>query len=44
MSKPAVSYRRDPYDSLERILNKTTLTTQRVTHSNIIGQYSFCYN
>ncbi|ESP01580.1 hypothetical protein LOTGIDRAFT_238264 [Lottia gigantea] len=27
---------KDPCDALERILNKTTLTTQRVTHGNII--------
>lgn len=32
MSKKA----RNPYETLERMLNKTTLSTQRVAHSNII--------
>ncbi|XP_050418857.2 uncharacterized protein LOC126832188 [Patella vulgata] len=28
---------RDPHEALEKILNKTTLTTQRATHGNIIS-------
>jgi chemotaxis protein histidine kinase CheA len=36
MSTRVISQRRDPYETLERLLNKTTLTTQRVTHGNII--------
>ena len=28
----------NPYETLERLLNKTTLSTQRVAHSNIVGK------
>lgn len=30
----------DPLECLERILNKSTLSTQRVTHESIIGENS----
>ncbi|XP_060567971.1 trichohyalin-like isoform X2 [Ruditapes philippinarum] len=37
MSYSAMSKRvRNPYETLERMLNKTTLSTQRVAHSNIV--------
>ena len=29
----------NPYEALERMLNKTTLSTQRVAHSNIVGKW-----
>lgn len=29
----------NPYETLERMLNKTTLTTQRVAHTQIIGKF-----
>lgn len=32
------SKHRNPYETLERMLNKTTLSTQRVAHSNIVGK------
>ena len=39
MSYSAMSTKiRNPYETLERMLNKTTLRTQRVAHSNIIGK------
>lgn len=39
MSYSAMSTKsRNPYETLEKMLNKTTLTTQRVAHSNIIGK------
>lgn len=34
MSRP-----RSRYDTLERMLNTTTLTVQRVTHRHIIGKF-----
>ncbi|WAR27409.1 hypothetical protein MAR_013113 [Mya arenaria] len=37
MSYSALSKKnRNPYETLERMLNKTTLSTQRVAHSNIV--------
>jgi len=39
MSYSAMSKKgRNPYETLERMLNKTTLSTQRVAHSNIVGK------
>ncbi|XP_025079010.1 uncharacterized abhydrolase domain-containing protein DDB_G0269086-like [Pomacea canaliculata] len=36
MSTRVIKRTRDPLETLERMLQKTTLTTQRLTHSNII--------
>lgn len=38
MSTRVIKRTRDPLETLERMLQKTTLTTQRLTHSNIIGK------
>ena len=38
--KRQITYR--PHEALERMLNKTTLTTQRVQHGNVIGECLSC--
>lgn len=38
--KRQITYR--PHEALERMLNKTTLSTQRVQHNNVIGECPFC--
>lgn len=42
MALPSISSlkkHRNPYDTLERMLNKTTITTQRIAHRHIVGEF-----
>lgn len=41
MLNPKCDSYKNKYDCLERILNKTSLTTKRITHENIVGKYNF---
>ncbi len=41
MSSIIMVKRSNKYDLLERILNKTALTTKKVTHGNILGRFLF---
>jgi len=38
MELPSTKKQINPYENLERMLNKTTLSTQRLAHRQIIGE------
>lgn len=38
MSLRVIKHTKDPIETLEKMLNKTTLTTQRLSHYQIIGK------
>ena len=40
MSKHVIAQRKDALELVERLLNRTALTTKKVSHNNVLGEYS----
>ena len=45
MSLRVIKHTRDPLETIERMLNKTALVTQRIGHNHIMGEFILvkCY-